>query len=1006
MPRRFPILFAVILVCLVAAGASAQTAGTASIEGIVRDSTGGVLPGAGVIVRNMETNVARETTTDAAGRYRAPALPPGRYDVSVSLTGFEAKRAGDVVAQIGQTATVDFQLRPAGVAEEVTVTGESPLVDNTRTDVSSVVSETAIANLPINGRRWENFVLLSPGVTNDGGFGLVSYRGISGLYNNNTVDGVDNNQAFFSEARGRTRASYTISQAAIREFQVGISNFSAEFGRAAGGTVNAVTKSGTNDFRGEAFYFLRDDAFQSREPFAPSKPDERRQQFGASIGGPIRKDKVFFFANYDQQLRDFPYFVRTNSATFLDQACTAPGCAATLGFFRAQSRFVPREGNNRIFLGKVDAALSKTHSLSLQYNMHRWNSPNGIRTAPIQNNGESDNGTDIVKTDFALLTLNSVISPRWLNELRLQVGRDFEAQTPNAAGPGTSVTGGISFGMPNFLPRAKFPDERRYQLLDSVSFYRGAHSVKAGVDLNYVRDTQINLFTGGGVYSYANLQSITADCPREATGCVPLGDATAGRHYNNYQQAFDLRGLAGDVFFTTTDYNFYLQDNWRATRELMINLGMRYEYQQLPQPGKAKAKGIVFTGNPAYPATQHFNQDKNNWGPRLGFTYDVGAKHQTVLRGGFGIYYGRTSNSVLSSALTNNAVTFASYFFTPTTAGAPIYPNVLPGPPTIAGSRPDIQFLSPDLERPEVYMADFTVEREVSRNMTVSASYLFSKGKKLPTFIDTNLPAPSAHVTYFLGSQNLGTFPFFRGPRPDANVGRAVEVRSVVESQYHGLVLQMNRRFSKGLLFNVNYTLSKATDEGQNSTTFIGSPSAVNPFDLGAEEGISNFDRRHRFVASFYYAPHWAWGVEAAGVGTFESGLPVTPNISGGVVAGTNATVTATTNGSGGDNRAPFLERNSFRQTGRKTIDLRLSKSFDVGGRRRLVVLAEAFNLLNWTNNTGFSFTRYRVDSSSADAAGNVTVNLREDTGFLVPSAASNTIYGPRDMQVGIKFLW
>ena len=192
-----------------------------------------------------------------------------------------------VRGQVGETVTVDVTMRAAGVAEEVTVTGEAPLIDTTRTDVSNVVSETAIENLPINGRRWENFVLLSPGVTNDGNFGLVSYRGISGLYNNNTVDGVDNNQAFFSEARGRTRAAYTISQAAIREFQVGVSNFSAEFGRAAGGTVNAVTKSGTNQLHGEAFYFLRDDAFMAREPFFPKnveKPEERRHQFGVARG--------------------------------------------------------------------------------------------------------------------------------------------------------------------------------------------------------------------------------------------------------------------------------------------------------------------------------------------------------------------------------------------------------------------------------------------------------------------------------------------------------------------------------------------------------------------------------------------------------------------------------------------------------------------------------------------------------------------------------------------------
>ena len=401
----------IALIVAFAAPVAAQSAATGTVEGIVKDPTGGVLPGVTVIVRNMETNVSRETVTDEGGRYRAAALQPGRYEVSAELAGFEGSKIADVIVQVGQNVPIDVQMRPAGVSETLTVSGESPVIDIARTDVSNVVGQQAISNLPINGRRWENFVLLSPGVTNDGNFGLVSYRGISGLYNNNTVDGVDNNQAFFSEARGRTRASYTISQAAIHEFQVGISNFSAEFGRAAGGTVNAVTKSGTNTLHGEGFYFLRDDAFQAREPFTPTKPEELRQQFGVSVGGPIKRDKMFYFVNYDQQLRDFPGFVRTFDANYLTQACTAPGCAATRTFFDGLSGFFPREGNNRIFLGKVDTALNAKHNLAAQYNMHRWESPNGIQTQPILAGTANDaNGTDLVKTDFAVVSLNSVLT--------------------------------------------------------------------------------------------------------------------------------------------------------------------------------------------------------------------------------------------------------------------------------------------------------------------------------------------------------------------------------------------------------------------------------------------------------------------------------------------------------------------------------------------------------------------------------------------------------------------
>src|SRR6185436_15646180 len=408
----------------------AQTAATGNIEGVVTDATGAVLPGVTVVVKNMGTNVTRELVTDDAGRYRANALQPGVYEVTAALGGFQTATFGNLDGNVGQTQAVDVRLRAAGVTETVTVTAESPLIDTRRTDVSNVVGETAISNLPINGRRWENFVLLGPAVTNDGNFGLVSYRGISGLYNNNTVDGVDNNQAFFSEARGRTRTSYWISQAAIKEFQVGVSNFSAEFGRAAGGTVNAITRSGTNAFRGEAFYFLRDDKFTAKDPFFPAgidRPDERRQQFGIGAGGPIQSDKVFYFFNYDGQRRNFPYFVRPSQSTFIGGACTAPGCASTVAFYNGLSVFNPREGNNDIVLGKVDYTASNKHTFTAQYNMHRWDSPNGVQTQPVISVSPSANGADKVKTDFALFSLNSVVSDKWLNEARVQIGRDFES---------------------------------------------------------------------------------------------------------------------------------------------------------------------------------------------------------------------------------------------------------------------------------------------------------------------------------------------------------------------------------------------------------------------------------------------------------------------------------------------------------------------------------------------------------------------------------------------------
>jgi hypothetical protein len=333
---------------------------------------------------------------------------------------------------------------------------------------------------------------------------------------------------------------------------------------------------------------------------------------------------------------------------------------------------------------------------------------------------------------------------------------------------------------------------------------------------------------------------------------------------------------------------------------------------------------------------------------------------------------------------------------------------VLSAPPTTAGARPNVQYLSPSMANPQIQMADLAFERQLGTDMTVSASYMFSRGTHLPTFIDRNLPAPSAEAVYVLDGQQVGTTPFYRGSRPDASIGSAIEVVTDVKSTYHGMVLQANKRFSRGLLFNVNYTLSKARDTGQNSTTFISNFMTVfDPNNLGAEKGTSNFDRRHRVVASFHYAPEYLFGVQVGGVFTGESGLPLDATIGSGGINGTGAVLTTASNGAGGSFRAPFETRNAYRQTGRRTMDLRLSREFKVNGRKRIVALAEGFNIFNWVNYTGFSNLKYRVGSSSFNAATNqVTINLAEDAGFARPSAASNTLFGPRDMQIGFKFLW
>ncbi len=1028
---------------------SAQAIGSSGIDGTVIDPSGAVIPGAQITIRNVATGVSRSVTADSRGHYRAILLQPGDYEVTGAYSGFATVKRSGIRLQVGVTATIDLELPVATAAETITVTEAAPITEPERTEVADIVGPRAVENLPINGRRWDNFALLTPGVSPDGTFGLVSYRGIAGLYNNNTVDGADNNQAFFSEARGRTRVVYTISQSSIREFQVGLSNFSAEFGRAAGGTINAVTKSGTNDFHGEAFYFLRDDIWNAQEPFTPFKPEERRQQFGFSFGAPIVKDRLFFFGTYDQQIRSFPYFVRPSRAGFLEvqtDTCTTrttdpivPGCAATIAFFESLQTFVPRKAHNNVAFGKFDWVINNNHTFIGQYNWHRWRSPNGIRTAPIQNAAGSDNGFDGVKTDFLNFRLNSVLSSSLVNEARFQFGRDFEFQRPNVTDPGTGVSGGISFGMPNFLPRPAFPNEKIFQWVDNISWIRGRHSFKFGLDIYYVRELQINLFQGGGVYSYSSLAELAKDCPAEAIGCVrfdepPASDRFEGRH-GGFSQSFDLRGLGGRLSFTTTDYTFHAQDTYRVLRNLTLTYGLRYEFTRLPQPKPTTTvdplTGVETTaaGNPAFPETTRFNQDTNNFGPRFGFSWDPWSNKRFIVRGGYGLYYGRTSNSFISTALTDNQRVFITFGFSRGDAAAPTYPNVLPAPPVRTFAAPDVLQFSRDYVRPLVHMSELALEYGLSPNMTVSATYLWSRGQRLPITRDINFSAPTEQVTYILAGETFGPFPFFTGPRPRRDVRRLLQNESIVNTQYHGVVLKVARRFSGGLAFNAHLTISKALDDGQQRNTFLNRfAQLLDGTNKRAEYALSDLDIRKQFVAYFTWEPPFRRienkglraildGFEWSGIVTLRDGRPIDQDITGSTSGSrTLAMETFGPNGYGGTSRPPFQSRNGFTGPGLATVDFRTTREFRITEAKKVVFVWEAFNLFNRTNFASVADDLLEITNSGCRTATGILgtcsadqmreVELRPITDFGVPSSASSTLWGPREFQMAIKFIW
>ncbi|MCL5098904.1 MAG: TonB-dependent receptor [Candidatus Omnitrophica bacterium] len=437
------------------------------------------MPGVELSIRSIGTNALRTVYSNEVGRYEIVALQPGEYEITATKQGFATLLRKGITLAVGQRAVADLTMQLPTTSATVTVDANASVVETDKTDVSTVVNLQDVMNLPMNGRRWDSFTLTTPGATNDGGYGLISFRGMSGLYNNNMIDGADNNQAFFSEAKGRTRLSYAISTEAVQEFQVGTSAFSAQYGRSAGGVVNAVTKSGTNTLHGGFFYMIRDDSVNAANPVGgpqllalglSEKPKDRRQQFGPSVGGAIKRDKLFYFLSYDQQKRTFPAVVIPYSSTFLTSTGAAPGYSNAVGFFQSMVGPQDREGNQWVGLAKVDWYATPRNQFSSTVNILRWDSPNGIQTAPTHGYHATANGSDAVNAETVIGRWNAVLTPTFMSEVRAQWGRDFEFQLPNAPGPGVSVTNGINFGMPNFLPRAAYPDEKRWQIAQNLSW--------------------------------------------------------------------------------------------------------------------------------------------------------------------------------------------------------------------------------------------------------------------------------------------------------------------------------------------------------------------------------------------------------------------------------------------------------------------------------------------------------------------------------------------------------
>jgi hypothetical protein len=885
-----------VLFCAAALPATAQTSGVGNITGTVTDSTGAAVPNAAVIVKNTDTGIERSIVSNSDGSYSATFLQPGHYEVIAGGGAFGKVDRKNLVLTVGQILSVDVALPAGSVTTEVDVTSASPLIDTDKTEVSQTVDQQLISNLPVNGRNWSDFVLLTPNVVQDGGSGLVSFHGISGLYNQNYVDGANNNEMLFSEARGRASgAPYIYSLDSIKEFQAETSNYSVEFGQAAGGQVNAITRSGTNAIHGDAFYYLRYPDLNALDPynkyvglhggnpFLLTQPIHQQQQFGGSVGGPIIKDRLFYFFTYDGFRRvgrvlyaetntisltptGTPTSTTTISPTQCPTTISATQCSSAIAFLLSTSGATTappsRFSKENIFFPRIDYHINAKNDAFVNFNFADFDSTNGYSGAPtFTNSSPSTNGPTSYHERFVVGGLTTQIGSSSVNQVHAQWGRDLETAGANAPGPSIGIASLLTYGMPNALPRVAEPDEHRIQFTDVFSTVRGHHSLKFGGDINAVHEVMINLYQGGGLYNYSgstalqNFQSWAVDSFAGQPGDT---DPYAGYHYTTFVQTVDQINKgnnAGKDDFWFKIIDGFAEDTWKVRQNFTVTAGVRYDVQLTPAPG-------LVNNNFAPLSTFYTSSIKNvtdRVQPRVGFSWEPYTG--TVVRGGYGLFSALNQGSTYYAQRVENGVVQLNFNYTgcgpaaknicstvPAAGADLVFPNVpfMPTGPSISGSliptganAPQIlgpsvlgpqsfHGLSPNFVPPLAHEAELGIEQALPGRMSLSVGYVGTRALRLPVFVDSNLigRTPSGIHSYNVLNasgavlKQLTVPVYLPGDRANTSLSSFNTGFSVANSWYNSLAVSLRRPFNNGLEVLMNYTWEHASDTDQVAGTF------------------------------------------------------------------------------------------------------------------------------------------------------------------------------------------
>jgi outer membrane receptor protein involved in Fe transport len=946
--------------------------GGATLNGNITDPSGAGIPAAKVTATQTATGVERTAETTSAGLYTLPSLPPGSYDVSVTATGFKATKVSGIALSVGAVATVDIKMEVGQTQESITVTSESSVVETTRSETATGVDSRSVSELPVNGRNFLDFVTLTPGVVRDPTRGGdLSFGGQRGTANSLQVDGSDSNNVFFGQTTGRSgtgRNPYSFSQDAVQEFQVSTNGYAAETGRAGGGVINVITKSGTNDFHGTAFEFFRDKAlnansWENNRINAP-KRNYHFNQFGGNIGGPMAKNKAFFFFDYDGQ--------RNNDPVTVIPGIAAPSDAdSQRAFASLQKYFTPygRQLNNDVYLVKTDFALTDNQRLSVRYNANRFkgvNFENSGQTSASEHTGNSNVTTDNIAGTYTLARATSVL------EIRAAWTRDNEPGEANTAAPEAIIRQGgvtaISIGRNNFSPR--YTNAKTFQIAGNWTRLTGRHNIKAGVDNivqridNYFPGNFSGSFTFNSYADFANNRPFSFTQAFAGGGSGPLSNPNA------------------------VETAFFAQDTWRVNDRLTLNYGVRYDLFAYAEP-------TIQNTNPQLLAagldTSRINRDSNNVAGRFGFAYKVSDKGNLTIRGGYGNFYGRTPAIMSGTAFTQNGIQVQTYTLT---ANIPSYPNILTAPPALSRT-PDIYVFAPDYVQPLTHQWSLNIERQLGRSYSITVGYLGVRGTHLSRTRDINwLPSVPQQGSFADGT----AVTFFRHlGRVNPAFGRISLFDSGADSIYHGGFIQLGKRFSRSFQVQTSYTFSKVIDSKPDFTSVVvGTDDSKNAFDTLApnqERGRGNADITHRFVFSGIWDINYGASLSNAVAKAVFSGYQF--SLISNVQSGRPLTITAGGDPNGDTNtssdRPPYVGRNTIEGPAFATVDIRFSRDIRLHERAALRLIFEAFNLTNRANFNGITTAQYNYN--------NTTRVFTPNAAFL----ARTSTFDPRILQLAAK---